>query len=118
MNARERFLEVARFGNPDKIPLNLWGARPATLKRWWKEGLPEGMRPHQCFGFDICSIRSVNITSSPSEGFEWKPSDTLLNLGPIPPFEYRILREDSRYRVWIDSLEVIQMGFQDDWKEG
>jgi len=118
MNARERFLEVARFGNPDKVPLNVGGARPATLRRWRREGLPEGVSPQEYLGLVKCNLRSVNITSYPSEGFKWAPSDTLLNLGPIPPFKYRVIREDERYRVWVDSLGVTQLGFQDDWRNG
>jgi uroporphyrinogen decarboxylase len=65
-----------------------------------------------------CSIRLVNITSFPSEGFEWEPSPSAINLGPIPPFEYKIIKEDGRYRVWVDSLGITQMGFQEDWRDG
>jgi uroporphyrinogen decarboxylase len=118
LNLRNRFLEVARFGNPDKVPLSLWGIRPATLRRWWKEGLPPGMDAATYFRFDIYGMKTFNIASWPSEGFPWEPSDRLVNLGPIPPFEYRILREDDRYRVWVDSLGITQLGFQDDWKDG
>lgn len=118
LSARERFFEVAFFGNPDKIPLSLWEIRPATLRRWWKEGLPHGVSASEYFRFDIYGLKSINIASYPSEGFKWEPSDTLVNLGPIPPFEYKVLREDERYRVWIDSLGITQMGFQEDWKDG
>ena len=118
MNARERFLEVALFGNPDKIPLDIWNVRPATRKAWVKQGLPENADIPEYLGVKECSLRSVNITSYPSEGFKWEPSPSAVNLGPIPPFEYRKIREDERYRVWIDSLGVTQLGFQDDWKYG
>ncbi|MBS7606290.1 MAG: uroporphyrinogen decarboxylase family protein [Candidatus Bathyarchaeia archaeon] len=118
LSVRERFFEVAFFGNPDKIPLSLWEIRPATLKRWWKEGLPYGVSASEYFRFDIYGLKSINIVSYPSEGFRWELSDTLVNLGPIPPFEYKILREDERYRIWIDSLGITQMGFQDDWRDG
>lgn len=117
MNARERFLEVALFGNPDKVPFD-FDIRPATIKRWIKEGLPEGEDVLRYFSLSECSLRSVNITSYPWEGFKWEPSHNAVNLGPIPPFEYRILREDEKYRIWIDSLGITQMGFQEDWKYG
>ncbi|MBS7624573.1 hypothetical protein KEJ29_03220 [Candidatus Bathyarchaeota archaeon] len=118
LSVRERFFEVAFFGKPDKIPLSLWEIRPATLKRWWSEGLPYGLSASKYFRFDVYGLNSVNIISHPSEGFKWEPSETLVNLGPIPPFEYRVLREDERYRIWIDSLGVTQIGFQEDWKDG
>lgn len=118
LSVRERFFEVVFFGNPDRVPLSLWEIRPATLKRWWGEGLPSGLSASEYFRFDIYGLKSVNITSYPSEGFRWEPSDSAINLGPIPPFEYRVLREDERYRVWVDSLGITQMGFQEDWKEG
>ncbi len=118
MNARERFLEVALFGNPDKIPLDLWDVRPATRRSWIRQGLPENQGVAEYLNFSACSLRSVNITSYPSEGFEWKPSPSAINLGPIPPFEYRVIKEDGRYRFWIDSLGITQMGFQEDWKYG
>ncbi len=118
MNARERFLEVCSFGNPDRIPLAVGGVRPATRRRWISEGLPEDVDVQDYLGYRHCSIGDVCITSSPGEGFLWKPDPKAINLGPIPPFEYRILREDERYRVWIDSLGIVQRGFQEDWKDG
>jgi uroporphyrinogen decarboxylase len=29
-----------------------------------------------------------------------------------------VIREDGRYRVWVDSLGITQMGFQEDWRDG
>jgi len=118
MNAKERFLEVALFGNPDRTPLALGDVRPATRRRWLKQGLPENRSVPEYLNFEMCSLRSVNITSYPNEGFRWQPDPSAVNLGPVPPFEYRIIKEDERYRFWVDSLGVTQMGFQDDWKDG
>jgi uroporphyrinogen decarboxylase len=118
LSPKERFFEVAFFGNPDKIPLSLWEIRPATLKRWWREGLPQGLTASKFFRFDVFGLNSVNVVSHPSEGFKWEPSDRAVNLGPMPPFEYRVLKEDERYRVWVDSLGVTQLGFQEDWRGG
>jgi len=73
--------------------LDVEEVRPATRKAWVKQGLPEDLDAKNC------SIRLVNITSFPSEGFEWEPSPSAINLGPIPPFEYKIIREDERYRI-------------------
>lgn len=118
MNARERFLETALFGNPDKIPLRLREPRPATRARWIMEGMPSNLSAAEYFGFKNCSLQSVDIAYWPQEGFEYKPPERAINLGPIPPFEYRVIREDERYRIWIDSLGITQMGFTDDWKNG
>ena len=118
LELQERFLEVVRFGSPDKIPLSLWEIRPATLTRWWREGLPHNMQASRYFRFDIFGLASRNLTSYPQEGFKWEPSDKAVNIGPIPPFRYRILRRSGRYRVWIDSLGITQIGFEADWKSG
>ena len=116
MNARERFLETALFGKPDKIPLRLREPRPATRMRWITEGMPANLSTAEYFGFKECALQSVNITYFPEEGFESKPSKESINIGPIPPFEHKIIREDKRYRIWIDSLGITQLGFVDDWK--
>jgi len=89
MNARERFLETALFGKPDKVPLAIGGVRPATRRSWIRQGLPKNQHVSEYLNFKACTLRSVNITSYPWEGFEWK-----LDLG------------------------VTQMGFQSDWKDG
>jgi len=118
MNARERFLETALFGKPDRIPLALGDVRLATRRSWIKQGSPKNQSVPEYLNFEMCTLRSINITSYPSEGFEWTPNPSAVNLGPIPPFEYKIIREDERYRVWVDSLGVTQMGFQSDWEDG
>lgn len=116
---RERFLQVALFKNPDKIPF--WGVgsiRPATLRKWVQQGLPENADLAEYLSVKGCEVEAVNIASYPSEGFEWKPEPGLIDLGPRPAFEYRVIREDERYRVWVDSLGITQIGFQDDWRNG
>ncbi|MGQ9596178.1 MAG: uroporphyrinogen decarboxylase family protein [Thermoproteota archaeon] len=119
MTTRERFLRVALFKNPDKIPLwDVGSARPATLKNWIKQGLPENTDPAEYLGVKVCEAGAINITSFPSEGFEWKPNPCLIDLGPRPAFPHRIIREDERHRVWVDSLGITQIGFQDDWRNG
>ncbi len=118
LNSRERFLETALFGNPDKIPLGIGGVRPATRRSWIKQGLPPDKSVPEYLNFKDCATRLRGLASGPAEGFKWEPSPNAVNMGPIPPFEYRIISEDERYRVWVDSLGVTQRGFQDDWKDG
>ena len=42
MNSRERFLEVMRFGKPDRVPYFEEGIRGEVLKVWRKQGLKRG----------------------------------------------------------------------------
>jgi len=119
LTPRERFLEVALFKNPDKIPL--WGvgsARPATLKKWISQGLPENVDLAEYLGVKNCEVGIVGIADYPGEGFEWKPDPYKIDIGPRPAFEYRIIEEDERRRIWVDSLGITQIGLQEDWKNG
>ena len=118
MDARRRFLEVACFGSPDKIPLALGGIRPLTRMRWIREGLPEDADVLDYFGIRGCTLGSVGLATYPHQGREWNPGSSVINLGPIPPFEERIISQDDRYRVWVDSLGITQRGLKDDWSGG
>ena len=118
VNARQRFLEVATYGDPDKTPLAIGDVRPLTRRRWIKEGLPENVSVLDYLKARKCTLQSVSATTYPQQGREWKIAPNAINLGPIPPFEEKMLSEDQRYRVWIDSLGITQKGFQDDWNEG
>lgn len=121
MNARERFLEVALFGKPDKIPLAIGGVRPATKRSWVRQGFPQEVdrgRVPEYLGFREYTLNQAGITSNPWEGFDWKPKHSAVDLGPIPPFKHQIIRENGRYRVWVDSLGITQRGFLSDWKDG
>ncbi|MDH5794518.1 MAG: hypothetical protein OEZ24_00270, partial [Candidatus Bathyarchaeota archaeon] len=116
MNARERFLAIAKFKTPDMVPVS-GEPRKATLERWYREGLPRNADLPAYFGVG----EVADITSCPGEGFEyrWDRSRShTINLGPSPPFEYRILEKNERYWVWIDSLGIRQRGFKKDWENG
>jgi len=117
VNARERFLEVATFGNPDKIPLAIGDVRPLTKRRWIREGLPEDGNVLDYLKARECTLQSLVLTTYPQEGREWQPPQNRINLGPIPPFKERIIFEDQRYRIWIDSLGITQKGLLEDWRE-
>ncbi|MFB0522217.1 MAG: uroporphyrinogen decarboxylase family protein [Candidatus Bathyarchaeia archaeon] len=116
MNARERFLAIAEFKKPDMVPVG-GGPRKATLERWYEEGLPRNVDLSTYFKF----TQREDITSCPGQGFEhdWDIfSSQGINLGPSPPFEYKILEKNDRYWVWIDSLGITQRGFKEDWENG
>lgn len=116
MNARERFLAIAKFEKPDMVPVSGW-PRKATLERWHAEGLPKNIDLATYFKFEP----GGDITSYPSEGFEYvwdQMSSRGINLGPLPPFNYKILEKNDRYWVWVDGLGIKQRGFKDDWERG
>ncbi len=118
MNRRERFLEVALFGKPDRVPLNVGGVRPLTRKAWLEQGLPEDVDVVDHLGFRECTIGGRGFVTYPSEGFNWSPSPSAVNIGPLPAFKHRLLESDERHRVWVDTLGITQRGFQEDWKDG
>lgn len=116
MNSRERFLAIAKFEKPDIVPVS-GGPRKATLERWYAEGLPKNIDLSTYFKFEP----GEGITSYPSEGFEYswnQLSSRGVNLGPLPPFEYKMLEKNDRYWVWIDGLGIKQRGFKEDWESG
>ncbi|MBU7004456.1 MAG: hypothetical protein HXS50_02730 [Theionarchaea archaeon] len=118
MNRRERFLETITFGKPDKVPLGVGGVRPLTKKAWIKQGLPEDQSVVEFLDFEHCTSGNRSFVTYPSEGFKWTPSPHAVDIGPKPPFDYRVLESDERHRVWVDSLGITQRGFQEDWKDG
>jgi hypothetical protein len=52
MNGRERFLEVMRFGKPDRVPYFEEGIRGEVLKVWRKQGLRRGTDIRKVFPSD------------------------------------------------------------------
>ncbi len=52
MNSRERFLEVMRFGKPDRVPYFEEGIRDEVLKVWRKQGLGRGADIRKLFPSD------------------------------------------------------------------
>lgn len=52
MNSRERFLEVMRFGKPDRVPYFEEGIRSEVLRVWRKQGLARGADIRMLFPSD------------------------------------------------------------------
>jgi len=52
MNSRERFLEVMRFGSPDRVPYFEERIRDEVLKAWRKQGLARGVDMRRLFPLD------------------------------------------------------------------
>ena len=112
MNARERFRETMRFGAPDRFCYYEWhGYWPGTVARWYEEGLEEavGMDALLKLVPDILlfSHRAHPLGQQMDAKFGLDRREFLgLNLGPIPNFMTRTIREEGPYRVWVDNLGV------------
>jgi len=86
MNDRERFLRTMRYEPVDHRPLHLVGAWGDTIQRWRQEGLPEGVDANALLG--VKSIHLANV--GPAAGI-------------FPPFEERVIREETEVTIALDS---------------
>jgi len=110
MTSRERVLRALNHKIPDRVPIqdSPWDA---TVKRWYKEGLPEDTTPAEYFGFE----------------FEFFGADT------SPRFPVKIIEKNEEYiitttpqggkrknhRDYSTTPEIIDWPIKtkDDWKE-
>lgn len=65
MNSRERFLEVMRFGSPDRVPYFQEGIRREVLKVWRKQGLARGMDIQGLFPYDLLEELETDVDPIP-----------------------------------------------------
>ena len=65
MTARERFVASMTFQQVDRCFLKPDSFSPLTIKRWEKEGLPEGCDPNYYFGADPREFVRVNMECCP-----------------------------------------------------
>lgn len=73
MNARERFQEAMRYGNPDRVPLFDEGLREGVLERWHEQGLAPNADLSDLFHFDRRERIDVDIRRRP-EPEQWPTS--------------------------------------------
>lgn len=88
MNAREKFLKIARFELTDELMLPrewqwFW---ITTLERWRKEGLPEDVHLSQFFGFERMEMFPIILGE---------------HTALLPAFEWQVLEETGDYRIVI-----------------
>jgi len=86
MNARERFREALRFGNPDRVPYYDHEIREDVVSRWRREGLPAEVRVERFFDLDRWDL--LTTRDEPS-----------LNVRPVPEFEGRLKGCDDFERL-------------------
>lgn len=100
MTHRERMLRTLSFQSVDRVPLVEWGVRGATLREWYKQGLPEGTDPQDYFGLDPFH--------------QWIP----IHLHMLPYFEPVTLEKNDHYRIWRDELGATRKDFVRDENPG
>ncbi len=89
MDSRRRLLECLLFGNPDRVTLTThFGPRQSTLERWRREGLPE----------DDSYVRIHGLEHT--EGLS-------INLGPLPAYEEKVIRESGDHKIVRDGMGAI-----------
>ncbi len=95
MNARERFLKIARFELAEELmlPSMLQWFWVQALNRWKQEGLPLDVHTEAYFSFDRMQALPVNT-------------------GLFPEFEYRVIEESSDTRIVIDDAGVKRREFK------
>ena len=120
MNARERFLAVMKFEPVDRIPLWEDGYWAGTLRRWYREGLPErrglpkdvgdgraaagGSIPWDAISDDIPMAYDVNEYHGLDESLQRIP----LNNYFYPPFAEELLEDHGDWILWRDRKGVIR----------
>ncbi len=65
MNSRERFLEVMRFGSPDRVPCFEEGIREEVLSVWRKQGPAPGTDIQSLFSYDRLEELETNVDPIP-----------------------------------------------------
>jgi hypothetical protein len=100
MNSRERFLEVMRYGKPDRIPYFEEGIREEVLKVWRKQGLPRGAKPSRMFSTDCHEEMEVDVDPHPTIE-RWPASRSELNVlqRSLDPNDSRRLPEDLAIHI-------------------
>ena len=119
MNARDRFNETMHFGTPNRFCYYEWhGYWPGTVARWHEEGLEDAVGADALLKMvpDILlfSHRAYPMGEKMESTFGLDRCEGLgLNLGPIPNFLTRTIREEGPYRIWLDYLGVTRRAIKD-----
>lgn len=100
MNSRERFLEVMRYGKPDRVPCFEEGIRDEVLKVWRKQGLPRRADIYRLFQIDRHEETAVDVVTRP-ELKEWPRSCSELDVlrRHLDPYDDGRLPEDLHAHI-------------------
>jgi len=100
MTPKQRYLETMLFGNPDKIPLHVFGARESTLVEWKKQGLQEGVE----YSTNVLDLLGIKREAA------YKRNSINVSFKLIPEFEPKIFEHrDGRYviRDWMGAITEV-----------
>ena len=86
MNDCERFLRTMHYEPVDHRPLHLVDAWEDTIRRWRREGLPEGVDANAFLGVKQFHLANVGPAA-----------------GIFPPFKKRVIREEAEVTLSLDS---------------
>ncbi len=90
MTSKERILRMFHHQEADRVPM--WdGPWAGTLRRWYREGLPEGVDWIDYFGLD--KIAEIGVCNSPR-------------------YPYTVLEDNERYRIYTTEWGVTQKSFK------
>ncbi|MBD3184765.1 hypothetical protein GF312_20960 [Candidatus Poribacteria bacterium] len=93
LTPRERYIKTLGFDNPDVPFLRATGGWRETSERWQKEG------------WDGTSLQKL---------FKTDPmASTGVYYGPVPRFEYKIVEEDEKTRIYINHEGILMREFKD-----
>ncbi len=91
MNTRERFLRVFHYQSIDAVPNLEFGYWDETFLTWHRQGMPTHLVTHKEVEIYLgISYRGI----------------VPINVGLFPPFETRVIHEDERHKLVIDSQGV------------
>jgi uroporphyrinogen decarboxylase len=100
MNSRERIATVLSGGIPDRVPIHD-GFWKTTVDRWRREGMPQGISPHDFFGLEMV----------------WISGDWSLQLPE------RVLSQDAQSRTYWDEMGALrsdlhtEIGWTSQWRD-
>ena len=90
MTPRERFRKILRHEKPDRMPFVFGGPRESTFRAWRKQGLSQEQQDNWNSFTGADSFKGLGS----------------FYVGPMPPFEEKIVEERDNKRIWIDSMGV------------
>jgi uroporphyrinogen decarboxylase len=109
MNTRERFLAIMNFEEPDRNLIWEFGYWGGTVRRWYKEGLPEvhGLRAdidggtglfNESAGVPLNRDTSLDI----HDYFNMDPYLVRVPLatGAWPPYEAKVIEDHGNWYIW------------------
>ncbi len=89
MTPRQRYVQTLTFGSPDKVPFQPGGARESTLRRWRREGLPEGV----AWMRHLHEVLGIEMEQAPAA----EPLGADFHM--IPQFEEKVLEHEGGHYI-------------------